>query len=157
MANHPLAGNFFVNRHGDWFHNDEKITHERTWKLFSQLLRREDDGTHVVHSDGVRLEIEVEDAPLIVTALRVEPEGMRLRLHDDTYVMLDPNSLVFKGNVPYCDARNGVRARFSTSAYHELAECIEEDGEGGFELVYNDARFKLPPQEGIETAADNVN
>ncbi|MCL4235318.1 MAG: DUF1285 domain-containing protein [Deltaproteobacteria bacterium] len=144
-ANPPLAGRFVIEPDGAWHHNDEEITHERTWKLFSTALRRLADGRYVLAIGNERVYVEVMDAPLVVTALRVEDSRVRLRFHDDTYHVLDPRTIRFLGNVPYCDGRDGLPAKFSIAAYHQLAEHIHET-DAGFELRLGDAAFALPPQ-----------
>ncbi len=144
-ANPPIAGRFVVLPDGSWRHNDEEITHERTWKLFSTALRRDDDGHYVLAIGRERVFVEVMDAPLVVTALRVEDGRVRLRFHDDTYHTLDPRTIRFRGNVPYCEGRDGLPARFSIAAYHQLAEHIHET-ESGFELRLGGESFALPPQ-----------
>ncbi|MCZ7586689.1 MAG: DUF1285 domain-containing protein [Deltaproteobacteria bacterium] len=145
VTGHPLAGNFRIDKNGVWFHDDEEVTHERTWKYLSGSLNV-DDGGQVYLTDGkVRIDVEVEDAPLVVTALRATPDGVRLRLHDDTYANLDPATIAFKANTPYCAARNGLTAKFSTAAYMQLAEYIEEDGDA-YTLVLGGKRYPLPIQ-----------
>ena len=145
ITGHPLAGAFRIDAEGAWFHNGERITHERTWKLFSSMLDV-DENDRVFLSEGkVRIDVEVDDAPLVVTALRLTEDGLRLRFHDDTHDVIDPGTIHFKGPVPYCLARKGLEARFSTAAYVQLCDFVEET-EKGFLLVVNGERFVLPPQ-----------
>ncbi len=144
-ANPPIAGRFVVEPDGVWRHNDEQITHERTWKLFSTALRRLPDGRYVLAIGNERVFVDVKDAPLVVTALRIESGAVRLRFHDDTYHMLDPRTIRFRGNVPYCDGRDDLPAKFSIAAYHQLAEHIHET-DAGFELRIGRDVYALPPQ-----------
>jgi len=128
----------FVNRDGEWFHQGEKITHEKTWKAFSQNLRVEQDRL-VVRIGKEFAEVQAEDAPLIVSAVRENSDGIDLILIDERVVPLDPHTLTIDGsNVPYCTI-DGVHARFSRQAYYQLASHIRQSGDG-FELVLPSGR-----------------
>ncbi len=129
VTNHPLAGKFSVDADGVWHHDDVRISHERTWKYFSSLLACDEAGVCHISDGLVRVDVQVADAPLIVLALRVTDEGIRLFYHDDTNELLEPESLFFKGDAPYCAARNCLTARFSRSAWFQLAENIVEENE----------------------------
>lgn len=145
-ANHPLAGRFVVDADGAWLHNDVEITHERTWKFFSSALRLNDEGHYVLAAGKESVYVEVVDAPLVVTAIRRTDEGVRMRFHDDTHHVLAPSTLRFRGNVPYCEGRDGLPARFSHAAYVQLSEFCEETPQG-FVLDTGVERVTLPPQE----------
>ncbi len=145
ISGHPLAGTFRIDAEGAWFHDGERITHERSWKLFSALLDVDENG-RVFLSDGkVRIDVNTDDAPLVVTALRLTKDGLRLRFHDDTHFVIDPGTIRFKGRVPYCLARKGLEARFSTAAYVQLCDFVEGSLKE-FTLVVNGESFVLPPQ-----------
>ena len=52
-----------IARNGDWFHEGSKIERARMVKLFSTILRVDDDATCLV-TPHERLRIVVEDAPM---------------------------------------------------------------------------------------------
>ena len=112
-----------VNRAGEWFHEGVKISHENTWKAFSRNLRIE-EGRLIVRIKREWAEVEAEDAPLIVTAIRFDSNTLKIFLHDERNVMFEPETLFINSqNVPYCKI-DGVPARFSTAAYYQLVEFI---------------------------------
>lgn len=145
VTDHPLTGKFTIEPDGRWTHNGEVVTHERTWKYFSGSLRTDENGVIYITDGKVRVDIEVKDAPLVVTATRLTDQGLLLRFHDDTHGLLDPGTLRFKGNIPYCRVRDSLPAKFNTAAYIQLAEHIEERPDG-FHLVLNGQSHRLPKQ-----------
>ncbi len=142
VTNHPLAGKFSVDAEGVWRHDGVRITHERTWKYFSSLLACDEKGVCHINDGLVRVDVRVADAALIVMAIRATDEGIRLFYHDDTNELFKPESLELKNGVPYCDARNCLKARFSRSAWLQLADHIVEDGDG-YALVVLGKKYRL--------------
>jgi len=142
VTDNPLAGKFVIESDGRWFHDGEEITHVRTWQYFSRTIKCDPDGTVYLTDGKVRINIEVKDAPLLVTAIRIEPAGVRLRLHDETYVTLDPATIRFLGGAPYCTAREGLAAKFTTTAWMQLSDLIEESPDG-FVLVLNGKKYPV--------------
>ncbi len=130
VTGHPLAGIFSVDADGVWRHDGVRITHERTWKYFSSLLACDETGVPFISDGLVRMDVRVEDSALIVMAIRMTDEGIRIFFHDDTNELLKPETLFFKGDTPYCHVRNELSARFSRSAWFQLAEHIARQGEG---------------------------
>jgi hypothetical protein len=133
-----------IDAEGQWRHEGQRITHERTLKLFYSVLDIDEQGRYFVQAGPEKAFVRVEDAPYVVTALRMTDEGLRLRLSDESHEILDPATLRFSDeNVPYCKVRNQrMEAKFTRTAYYELAEFIEEKGDG-FVLKVGDERFDL--------------
>ena len=145
VTDHPLAGKFSVDYEGVWRHDDTPITHERTWKYFSGLLACDREGVCHISDGLVRVDVQVADAALIVMALRMTDEGIRIFFHDDTNELLKPETIRFKGGAPYCDVRNCLKARFSRTAWFQLAEHIEEQN-GGYVLIVNGKEYPIMPK-----------
>ena len=134
-----------IDKEGNWRHEGVKVTHQKTVKLFFSVLDRDDQGRYFIEVGKERAFVRVNDVPFIVTALRLLKAGIRLTFQDGTRELLLPETLQFtKENIPYCKIRQGkMDAKFSRTAYYELAEFIVEQGEG-FALKIND---KLHPLE----------
>jgi len=93
------------------------------------------------------LSIEVEDAPFIATALKVEGEGRDMRLafqlNTGDLVAAGPDhGLRFDdgedGPRPYLHVRGGLEALVARSVYYELAELALSGDDGG---VWSDGVF----------------
>ncbi|GAA3262488.1 hypothetical protein GCM10020258_26850 [Sphingomonas yabuuchiae] len=69
-----------IARDGTWYHQGSPITRPAMVRLFSTILRREPDGRHVLVTPVEKLDIAVEDAPFVATALKAEGQGENGRL-----------------------------------------------------------------------------
>ena len=133
-----------IDSEGNWRHEGVRITHERTWRLFYSVLDLDEEGRFFISVGKELAFVLVEDAPFIVTALRITEQGVQLRLNDDSYQIMNPETLRFSDkNIPYCKIRDGkMEARFSRTAYYELAEHIHEEN-GHFVLRINQEKYVL--------------
>src|ERR1700754_3431810 len=69
-----------IARDGIWYHQGSPIGRHAMVRLFSTILRREPDGSHVLVTPVEKLDIAVEDAPFVAVELKVEGEGRAMRL-----------------------------------------------------------------------------
>lgn len=129
-----------IKRDGSWWHEGTRITRDRLVRLFSTILRKDDDGIHYLVTPVEKIGIEVEVAPFIATRVDIVGEG-------------EDQSLVFTTNMGdlaeagpehpvtvHVDAETGeptplVRVRGRLDAlmarpvFYELAEvAVERDG-----------------------------
>ncbi len=58
---------------GSWWHEDGRITRERMVKLFSRILRKDEDGVTYLVTPYEKVIVHVEDAPFL--AVRVDRTG----------------------------------------------------------------------------------
>ncbi|MBA4339276.1 MAG: DUF1285 domain-containing protein [Hyphomonas sp.] len=58
---------------GSWWHEGGRITRERLVKLFSRILRKDEDGVTYLVTPYERVTVKVEDAPFL--AIRVDRTG----------------------------------------------------------------------------------
>ena len=138
-----------IARDGTWFHQDGPISRPAMVRLFSTILRREPDGRHVLVTPVEKLDIVVEDAPFVATALKAEGEGTNGRLvfqlNTGDLVAAGPNhGLRFvegeDGPRPYLHVRDGLEALIARPVYYELAERALA-GEGETPGVWSDGIF----------------
>jgi hypothetical protein len=128
-----------IARDGTWFHQGSPIGREAMVRLFSSILRREPDGSHVLVTPVEKLTIAVEDAPFVAVELKSEGEGrtraLAFRLNTGDLVAAGPdNGLVLRetpdGPHPYLHVRGGLEALVARSVYYEMMNmALEENGE----------------------------
>lgn len=120
-----------IARDGTWYHQGGAITRPAMVRLFSTILRREPDGRHVLVTPVEKLDIAVEDAPFVATAVKIEGEGQAARLvfqlNTGDLVAAGPeHGLRFvegeDGPRPYLHVRDGLEALIARPVYYELAE-----------------------------------
>ncbi len=128
-----------IARDGTWYHQGSPIGRPPMVRLFSTILRREADGSHVLVTPVEKLDIEVEDAPFIAVEMKAEGTGrdskLAFRLNTGDLVTAGPeHPLRFvedtDGPRPYLVVRGGMEALVVRSVYYELAErAIADDAE----------------------------
>lgn len=133
---------------GTWFHQGSPIGREAMVRLFSTILRREEDGGYVLVTPVEKLSIEVEDAPFVAVEMKAEGEGeharLAFRLNTGDLVTAGPeHPLRFAegadGPRPYVHVRGRVEALVARPVYYELAErALAADGAPG---VWSDGAF----------------
>ena len=133
-----------IARDGTWFHNGTPIGRHELVRLFSTILRKEDDGFHLV-TPVEKMRIVVEDAPFLAVLLRAEGEGRDQKLifttnvGDETIagvdnpirVEIDPES---EEPAPYVHVRRGLEAKIARAVFYQLAD-MAVPGEGEYEGV----------------------
>lgn len=129
-----------IARDGTWFHEGSPIGRKEMVRLFSTVLRREPDGSHVLVTPVEKLDIDVEDAAFIATEVQIQGEGrdrrMAFSLNTGDLVLLDAaHPLIVRqddhGPVPYLAVRGGLEARIARSVYYELANiAVAEEADG---------------------------
>ncbi|WP_291883079.1 DUF1285 domain-containing protein [Maricaulis sp.] len=129
-----------IKRDGSWWHEGTRITRDRLVRLFSTILRKDDDGIHYLVTPVEKIGIEVEVAPFIATRVDAIGEGK-------------DQSLVFTTNVgdlaeagqdhpitvevdeetgeptPLVRVRGKLDALMARPVFYELAErAVEHEG-----------------------------
>ena len=117
---------------GTWFHAGTPIGRRELVKLFSTILRREADGSHVLVTPVEKLDIDVEDAPFIAVDADSEGEGparqILFRLNTDEVVACGPDHALdvrVDGDGtprPYLHVRGGLMALVNRATFYRLAD-----------------------------------
>ncbi len=128
-----------IARDGTWFHEGAPIRRPAMVRLFSSILRREDDGSHVLVTPAEKLAIAVDDAPFVAVELASEGAGPARRLAfrlntGDLVVASAAHPLRFdetaEGPHPLLRVRGGLDALIARPVYYELAAlALDEDGD----------------------------
>ena len=125
-----------IARNGDWFYQGSVIQRKRMVKLFSTVLRCDDDGFTYLVTPHEKLKISVEDAPFTAVLLHKEGDGAQQGLVLTTNVgdkvlagQQHPIVVEYKRPhgepSPYILVRGNLRALISRSVFIELAQLAE--------------------------------
>ena len=127
-----------IGRDGEWFDDDVEITHAGILANMRGNLRRDAEGYFI--QTRVRIPVEVEDVPWIVTRLSRVDDRLHVVLNDGSEEEIDPASLrLAPGDVPYCAVKRGAEAaggpgfeaRFARPAAFQLLAMAEYDEASG--------------------------
>ena len=117
---------------GTWFHAGSPIGRPEMVKLFSSILRRESDGSHVLVTPAEKLDIEVDDAPFVAVAAESVGIGrarrILFRLNTGDIVACGPDhaldvQVAADGSPrPYVHVRGGLHALVNRATFYALAD-----------------------------------
>lgn len=141
---------------GSWYHEGGRINRPAMVKLFSTILRREPDGSHVLVTPAEKLTIAVEDTPFRAVEMKSEGTGearkLVFRLGTDDLVMAGADHpLSFGGDAENPDPRlhvrgaigGGLEARIDRALYYEIVEMALTEGAEPPVIWSDGARFPL--------------
>ena len=122
---------------GDWFDDDVAITHAGILANLRSMLKRDAQGYFI--QTRVRIPVEVDDVPFVVTRVERRGETLHVFLGDGTEADVDPATLrVGPDDAPYCAVKDGAfEARLSRAAAFQLlgvADYDESTGRGTLRL-----------------------
>lgn len=146
-----------INRDGQWIHKGEPLGREAIVRLFSTILRREEDNQYYLVTPVEKWRIQVEDAPLLAHSLEKEGSGeqqiLRLTTNMGETLELGKEHPLEVGQYeesgqprPVVYVRHGVEARLTTSAYYDLADHVVEqevDGNTVLGVFSNKVFYKI--------------
>ncbi len=150
---HPtLCGDIDIRiaRDGRWFHEGTPIRRERMVKLFSTILRKDDDGEFYLVTPVEKMRIRVDDAPFVAVDLDAAGSGREQVLVFTTnvgdQVVADeqhPLRVVEDAQTgepsPYVMVRAGLEALINRPTFYRLAECMQE--QQGVHGVWSSGQF----------------
>jgi hypothetical protein len=126
-----------IAKDGTWFHQGSPITRPAMVRLFSTVLRREPDGSHVLVTPVEKLEIDVEATAFRAVEMQTEGDGrnrsIAFKLDSGDLVCAGPSNKISMveteaGPSPRVEVRHGLEAELSRSIYYELAEIALAEG-----------------------------
>jgi hypothetical protein len=141
-----------IMRDGTWLHLGAPITRPELVRLFSTVLRHEDDGFYLI-TPAEKLRIVVEDAPFMAVLLDVEGKGHDQRLVFTTNVgdavtadanhpirvELEPQT---GEPAPYLLVRAQLEARIVRPVFYRLADlAVDAPGAPGTLGVWSAGQF----------------
>ena len=143
-----------IARDGTWFHNGTPIGRPAMVRLFSTILRRENDGTHVLVTPVEKLAVDVECTAFRAVEMTSEGSGKERRIalaldSGDALVVGSDHPLKMvedeHGPSPRVDVRHGLEAELSRPVYYELAEIALAEGADPLGVWSDGCFFPLAP------------
>ncbi len=143
-----------IARDGTWFYLGTPIKRQRMVRLFSTVLRHDEDGKYYLVTPVEKVGIRVDDAPFVVVDMDVSGEGksqvltFRTSLGDEA-VAGEDHPLRFEIHSetdepsPYVHIRARLEALINRAVYYKLVDlAVEEmiDGEAHFG-VWSSGKF----------------
>jgi hypothetical protein len=133
--NPPLCGHsgMRIASDGTWFHEGSPITRPAMVRLFSTVLRREPDGSHVLVTPIEKLTIDVDVTAFRAVAMTQEGEGESRRIaleldSGDALILGREHPLRMVDGAPRVGVRHGLEALVARSLYYEMAEVALAEG-----------------------------
>ena len=132
-----------IARDGTWYYMGTPIGRKEMVKLFSGILRKDEDGKHYLVTPVEKVGIDVEDAPLLAVEVMGDGEGedqiLTFRTNVDDLVMAGPDHPIRVETdpetgepAPYVHVRANLEALINRSVFYELAAmAVERDGYHG--------------------------
>lgn len=134
---------------GTWVHEGEPILRASLVRLFSRVLRRDDDG-YVLVTPAEKLSIQVEDVPFLAVDFERTSDGIAFRTNVGDVVTADAAhpiemraSEAAGTSVPYIRVRGALDARLARPAYYRLVDEAREAPDGTLSIESGGQRFAL--------------
>lgn len=157
-----------IARDGGWTYLGSPITRKAMVKLFSTILRREEDGGYCLVTPVEKIAITVDDAPFVAVEMTSHGVGaeqvLTFRTHVDDEVMAGPEHPIRVETdpetgepAPYVHVRGGLEALISRAVFYDLVDLGVEETRGGERLfgVWSAGEF-FPIGPAVEEAAEEA-
>jgi hypothetical protein len=131
-----------IDRDSKWFHEGAPINRPAMVRLFSTVLRREDDGQYYLVTPVEKCLIEVEDAPFQAILLDIQSSGKTQIISfttnvADEVILDNEHSLRIETDPeteepsPYVLVKDRLEARLNRSVFYQLVEAaVEQEIDG---------------------------
>lgn len=160
LWNPPFCGDIpmRIARDGTWFYMNSPIGRKPLYKLFSTILRHDDDGKYYLVTPVEKCGIDVEDAPFLAIRMSVAGAGQAMSIRfetnvDDSVTVDADHPLRFEdeagteGLKPYVLVRANLEALVSRALFYDLVALgtVKDDWFG----VWSSGHF-FPMQKADE-------
>ena len=156
--NPPFCGDIDMHilRNGKWTYMGSEIKRPAMIKLFSNIIRLDDDGHYYLVTPVEKVRIKVDDVPFVAVSMKkIKEEGVNClsfttNVQDEvTLSKENPIEIVINDNdepSPYITIRKNLKALISRSVYYDLINMAEEeiiDDKKFLVIKSNNTLFKL--------------
>tara|TARA_Y100000996_G_C22343369_1_gene569655 strand:+ start:155 stop:739 length:585 start_codon:yes stop_codon:yes gene_type:complete len=137
--NPPFCGDIDMHilRNGKWTYMGSEIKRPAMIKLFSNIIRLDDDGHYYLVTPVEKVRIKVDDVPFVAVSMnKIKVEGVNClsfttNVQDEvTLSKENPIEIVINDNdepSPYITIRKNLKALISRSVYYDLINMAEEE------------------------------
>ena len=146
-----------IMRNGKWFYMGTEIKRPAMVKLFSGILRLDEDNQYYLVTPVEKVRIQVEDAPFVATSIIQELKNSIKNLYFKTNVnekilLSKKNAIDIQINInteepsPYIYVRKNLKALISRSVFYEIIELARKETVDGKECLFldsNNETFKI--------------
>lgn len=146
--NPPYCGDIgmAIRSDGTWMYQGSPIGRKPLVRLFSRVLRKDDDGRHYLVTPVEKVDVAVADAPFLAVEMTIAGSGrdqtMTFRTNVDDIVTCGPsNPLRFvrepqhDGLKPYLLVRGRLEALVTRALYYDLVDLAEVELHHGHESL----------------------
>ncbi|MFM2278186.1 MAG: hypothetical protein RLZZ444_417 [Pseudomonadota bacterium] len=164
--NPPFCGDIDmeIRADGTWFYMGTPIGRQPLVRLFSTVLRKDEDGRTYLVTPVEKVGIRIEDAPFLAVEMNVEGEGrdqtLTFRTNVGDVVVAGPEhplrfSIVGETNQlkPYIHVRGRLEALVSRAVMYDLValgEILPIDGRDMFVLRSSGSVFPVMPADELD-------
>ena len=153
--NPPLSGDIDMRicSNGAWLHEGDEIKREKLVRLFSTILKREDNDYFLV-TPVEKWRISVEDQPFVVVLMEVINQGnsnqiIRMITNTGDEIELNHQNPMITDDheAPKVLIRGNMHARLSRNVFYQLAEMAFEK-DGCFWVLSGGCEFAISNESG---------
>jgi len=131
-----------IARDGSWYYNGSAILRPAMVRLFSTILRHDDDDRFYLVTPAEKLGISVDDAPFVAVEMTVHGDGehqvLTFRTNVDDEIMAGPDNPIrvdIDGDsgepAPYVLIRDRLEALIARPVFYDLVDlAVETEHEG---------------------------
>ena len=156
--NPPFCGDIDMHilRNGKWTYMGSEIKRPAMIKLFSNIIRLDDDGHYYLVTPVEKVRIKVDDVPFVAVSMnKIKDEGVNClsfmtNVQDEvTLSKENPIEIIINDNdepSPYITIRKNLKALISRPVYYDLINMAEEeiiDDKKFLVIKSNNTLFKL--------------
>jgi hypothetical protein len=161
--NRPYCGDIGMRIRSDgvWLYQNSPIGRLPLVKLFASVLRKDADGKHYLVTPAEKIDIAVDDAPLLAVEMEVEGTGrdqrLTFRTNVDDIVEAGPDHPIrfevepgSQGLKPYLHVRGRLEALVTRALYYDLVEMAVTEEHGGRQALglWSGGIFFAMPEPG---------
>ena len=146
-----------IMRNGKWFYMGSEIKRPAMIKLFSRILRLDEDNHYYLVTPVEKVRIKVEDAPFVATSIHQETKNGIKNLYfttnlNEEILLSNQNPIDIKIDInteepsPYILVRKNLKALISRSVFYELIDLAKKQTIDSVEyliLESNNEIFKI--------------
>ena len=144
-----------IHRDGTWTHQGGIFKREKLVKLFSRIIRLDDDGEYYLVTPVEKMKLKVEDVPFLAVGFElVFTEGVQQLIFETNVgdnVLVDGEhplsvTLVNGEPAPYVVVRKNLKARLARSVFCQLVDLAKQEEVGTQTVMFLESsgqRFEL--------------